>query len=202
MISMYIGSGDVHALMTGKNTKSFQKLLQRFVSNEVPYYNAKASPIDALRTGAILEERYGLILPDDYYCQVKVQSKEMDVFRASLDYSKMSNGKVVSFEEVKTMSFTDFLDLEEYRNNKNPIEFIKKEFKSYWNQVQEQLYCSELDMATLTFISVYSYNDEDNYVRDIQENEIIKFAIPRCEKTIKSIKDKGKMFQDIKDYFK
>ena len=47
--TMYIGSGDVHALMSGKNTKSHIALMQRFVSGIKPYYNAFASPIDALR---------------------------------------------------------------------------------------------------------------------------------------------------------
>ncbi|EXZ16759.1 hypothetical protein M067_4894, partial [Bacteroides fragilis str. J-143-4] len=39
--TMYIGSGDVHALLSGKNTKSHISLMQRFVSGEKPYYNAK-----------------------------------------------------------------------------------------------------------------------------------------------------------------
>ena len=41
--TMYIGSGDVHALMSGKNTKSHIALMQRFVSGIKPYYNAFAS---------------------------------------------------------------------------------------------------------------------------------------------------------------
>ena len=69
----YIGSGDVHALMMGKDTKGHLALMQRFVSDVIPYYNAKASPIDALRTGAILEDRYFLTLPDGYFCQYVVR---------------------------------------------------------------------------------------------------------------------------------
>ena len=69
MKSMYIGSGDVHALLMGRNTDGHQKLLRRFVSGEKPRYNAKASPIDALRTGAILEERYFITLGENFYSQ-------------------------------------------------------------------------------------------------------------------------------------
>ena len=76
MISNYIGSGETPALLSGLGTKSFAKLLQRFVSDEVPVFNSKASPIDAMRTGAILEERYILILPDDYYPQVGYSQKK------------------------------------------------------------------------------------------------------------------------------
>lgn len=56
--TMYIGSGDVHALMSGKNTKSHIALMQRFVSGIKPYYNAFASPIDALRTGAQVSSHF------------------------------------------------------------------------------------------------------------------------------------------------
>ena len=61
--TMYIGSGDIHSLMAGKDSKAHISLMQRFVSGIKPFYNAKASPIDALRTGAILEDRYLLFLP-------------------------------------------------------------------------------------------------------------------------------------------
>ena len=75
MLSTYIGSGDVSSMMAGKDTKAYLSLMQRFVSNEIPYYNAKESPIDALRTGAILEERFFLTLDDSWFCQYFVQSK-------------------------------------------------------------------------------------------------------------------------------
>ena len=103
MISMYIGSGDVAALLAGMDTQTHQKLLQRFVSGEKPYYNAKASPIDALRTGAILEDRYLLTLPDNFFAQYVVVSKEMDVFKSSLDFAKIENGEVVDFDELKSV---------------------------------------------------------------------------------------------------
>jgi len=201
MDSMYIGSGDVSSLMAGKKTKSFAKLLQRFVSGETPYYYAKASPIDALRTGAILEERYGLILDDDYYPQVRATSKEMDVFKCSLDFAKLSNAKIVDFEELKTCSFNDFLSFEPFREDPDSgIPFIKKRYKKYYNQVQEQLFCTELDSATITFLVVYSYDDEENYLRDIKPNEFIKFRIHRDENVISEIKKRGSIFQELKDY--
>ena len=61
MKTMYIGSGDIKSLMSGKSTQAHLSLLRRFVSDVKPFYNAKASPIDACRIGAILEDRYLLI---------------------------------------------------------------------------------------------------------------------------------------------
>ena len=87
MNSMYIGSGDIHALMSGKDTASHLSLLRRFVSGVKPYYNAKASPIDALRTWAILEDRYLLTLPENYFTQFVVVSEEMNVFKCSVDFA-------------------------------------------------------------------------------------------------------------------
>lgn len=79
MNTMYIGSGDTTALLAGLNTETHYKLLRRFVSGVKPYYNARASPIDALRTGAILEERYLLTLPDNYYAQYLARCEELDL---------------------------------------------------------------------------------------------------------------------------
>ena len=109
--SMYIGSGDVAALLMGKNTKTHQALLKRFVSGVIPYYNALASPIDQLRTGAILEERMLLQLPDDYFAQYKIVCQEMDVFKASLDFAKISEGQIVEFIEMKTIWWEEFGEL-------------------------------------------------------------------------------------------
>jgi hypothetical protein len=64
-MNLTIGSGDVAALMAGKDTKTFGDLMRKFVDENKPYYNALASPIDALRTGAILEKNYLLTLYDD-----------------------------------------------------------------------------------------------------------------------------------------
>lgn len=203
MKSMYIGSGDIDDLLAGKKTAAFRKLLKRFVSNEIPYYNAFASPIDACRIGAILEERYYKILPEGYYSQCKVISPEMDVLLAHLDFALLNGGKVVDFEEVKSVYFNDFLILQRLKNStyEEYIEYIKKVYKRYYRQVQEQLYCSGLEKATLTFIAVYSYSDEENYSRDIQENEILKFQIHRDENVISEIKERASIFQTIKDFY-
>ncbi len=203
MKTMYIGSGDVSALMSGLKTKSHAKLLKRFVSDSKPYYNAKASPIDALRTGAILEDRYALITPVDYYPQVVVTSDEMDVFKCSLDFAKIKDSVVVDFDELKTCSFMDFLNIEPFRNNpKDGLQYIKKKYKKYYEQVQQQLYCTELDSANMVFLVVYSYDDEVNYNRNIKPTEIITFRIQRDDVVIKKIKQRGVIFQNIKDFYR
>ena len=202
MKSMYIGSGDVAALLAGLQTKTHQKLLKRFVSNEKPYYNAKASPIDALRTGAIIEDRYGLLLPDDYYPQYKAVCEIQDVLTCSLDFAKLEKGNIVDFQELKSCSFNDFLEFENYRNDsKKGIDYIKKRYKSNYNQIQEQLLCTGLDSAELVFVAVYTYEDEVNYNRDIKENEIIKFRIKKDQDVIVKIIDRSNIFQTIKDAY-
>lgn len=108
--TMYIGSGDITALLSDIHSSSYAKLLQRFVSGEKPHYNALASPIDALRTGAILEDVYGKTLPFCYVSQYKVQSIEMDVFKASLDFAEIDDGKLKAFIELKTVSFDEYFD--------------------------------------------------------------------------------------------
>lgn len=202
MKSMYIGSGDTASLLAGLSTKSHHKLLRRFVSDQKPYYNAKASPIDALRTGSIIEERYGLILPDDYYPQVKAKCDNPNVLTCSLDFAKMEAGKITNFEEVKSCSFTDFLKFEDFRNDETAgIEFIKKRYKANYNQVQHQLLCTGLDSAFIVFVVVYTYDDEVNYNRDIKDNEVIKFEIKRDSKVIELIRERAKIFQSIKDVY-
>jgi hypothetical protein len=202
MKSMYIGSGDVTFLMAGLKTKSQANLLKRFVSGEIPYYNAKASPIDALRTGAILEDRYQLILSDDYYPQKKEVCSEMDVFKASIDFAKVEGGKTVDFDELKTCSFNDFFNFEEFKNdNSKGVDYIKKKYKNNYRQVQQQLLCSGLDSCNIVFLAVYTYEDEVNYSRNIKTNEYIKFRINRDDEVIKQIKKRGEIFQQIKDYY-
>lgn len=193
---MYIGSGDTTSLLAGLNTKSHAKLLQRFVSDIIPYYNAKNSPIDALRTGAILEDRYFLILPDEYYAQYKSVCEELDVLKSSIDFALLDKGEIVDFEETKTCNFNDFLILQ----NAN-IEYVKNKYKNNYNQVQFQLLCSGLNEASLVFIAVYSYKDEDNYIRDIKENEVVKFRVKRDELVINKIKERGLIYQQIKDAY-
>lgn len=196
--SMYIGSGDVSALLAGLDTESHQKLLRRFVSGEIPYYNAKNSPIDACRTGAILEDRYFQTLDDGWYPQFKVVSNEMDVFRASLDFARLEFGNVVEIQELKCIEFDDFRAL---CDSANKLAYVKKKYKTYYNQVQEQMYCANLDNVTMTFVAVYSYDDDVNNVRDIQENETRKVIINRDEAVISLIKERGKHFQMLKDIY-
>ena len=204
-MNLTIGSGDVAALMAGKNTKTFGDLMRKFVDENKPYYNALASPIDALRTGAILEKNYLLTLDDDYFTQYKVQNNEMDVFVSSLDFAKISGGAVVDFDELKTISLPDFIDLVEplkYLSNSEQIVVIKKKFKKYYEQVQIQLFCSNLDSANLVFLSVDSYVDEVNFNRVIEQKDYAKFRISKDSEIIEKIKEKGIIFQTIKDYFK
>ena len=200
---MYIGSGDVHALMMGKDTKGHLSLLQRFVSDDIPYYNAKASPIDALRTGAILEDRYLQILPDAYFVQYVVRSDEMDVFKCSLDFARINDGRVVDFDELKTISFNDYIDqVQPIRDDNDALlEYLRKKHKAYYYQVQEQLFCTHLDACNLVFLSVLSYDDAENEVRDIKPNEYCRVRVPRDEKAISEIKERGRIFQQLKDYY-
>lgn len=202
--TMYIGSGDVKALMAAKDSLSHIALMQRFVSGVKPHYNAKASPIDALRTGAILEDRYLFTLPEDYYFQYPVTCKEMDVFKCNLDFARVSDGKVVEFEELKSVYFFDFLNMQGLKDNpeEKNVEIVKKAYKAYYYQIQEQLLCTGLDAATLTFLIVNSYDDQENMSREIKPNDIIKIRIPRDNEAISQIKERGQIFQQIKDYYK
>lgn len=204
-MNLTIGSGDISALMAGVNTKTFGDLMRKFVDENKPYYNALSSPIDALRTGAILEQNYLKLLSDDYFIQYKVTNDEMDVFTSSLDFAKINGGKVVDFDELKTIHFTDYISLVQpliAKTEQEQKEAILKTFKKYYNQVQIQLYCSKLDSANLVFLAVDSYNDEENILREIQENEYAKFRIYRDEKVISQIISKGQIFQMIKNFFK
>lgn len=202
-MNLYIGSGDTSALLSGVNTQAYQKLWAKFVSDEVPYYNAKASPIDALRTGAILEERYALTLDDSYFCQAKAICKEMDCLKSSLDFSKIHNGEIIEFEELKCIFFTDYLEFMEFKNDEKALsDYVKKAYKSYYNQIQFQLLCSGLKSAKNVYIPVYSYVDEENYNRDILETEPIKVTIERDDSVISKILEKAKPFQYLKDFIK
>lgn len=200
---MYIGSGDTAALLAAKSSKAHKQLLARFTSDTIPYYNAKASPIDALRTGAILEDRYLLTLPDSYYSQYEVYSRELSVLRATLDFARLDGGKVVDFDELKTCHFNDFLAFEGLKDAdyNTYISYLKKSYRRYYNQVQQQLYCTELQEATLVFLAVYTYEDEENFQRDIQPNECIKFRIKRDESVINQLKERATPFQQLKDYY-
>lgn len=201
--TMYIGSGDIHALMSGKDTKAHISLMQRFVSGVKPYYNAKASPIDALRTGAILEDRYLASLPIWFIPQYVVVSEEMNVFKASLDFAEIKDGKLSDFRELKTVYLNDYIDnIQPIKgDNDKLVDFVKKKHKAYYNQIQEQLYCTNLDSCFLVFLCVNSYNDEENYHRVITEDDITLVRIERDSKVINKIKERGLIFQQIKDCY-
>lgn len=204
-MNLTIGSGDISALMAGINTKTFGDLMRKFVAEDKPYYNALASPIDALRTGAILEQNYLKLLSDDYFIQYKATNEEMDVFTSSLDFAKINGGKVVDFDEMKTINFSDYIGLIHPMiglDEKEQKALILTNFKKNYYQVQIQLFCSKLDSANIVFVTVDSYIDEENLLREIQENEYAKFRIYRDENIIGQIIQKGQIFQTIKNYFK
>ena len=200
-MNMYIGSGDTAALLSGKETQAYQKLWAKFVSNDKPNYNAKASPIDALRTGAILEERYSLTLDDSYFCQVKAVCDRSNVMRSSLDFSQIQEGNIVDFEELKCVFFTDYLEFMEFKDDNDLlVKYIKKEYKNYYNQVQFQLLCTGLSSALNVYVPVYSYLDDENYQRDILESEKLKIRVYRDESVISKIIERAEPFQYVKDH--
>lgn len=199
-MNLRIGSGDTARLLAGKKTKGYLTLWQKFIADNPPYYIAKSSPIDALRTGSILEDRYFLSLPNDFYPQWKVTCDEMNVLGASLDFAKLDNGKVVDFEELKTISFADFIDIiQPLANAPDAVRVLKTKFARYYNQVQHQLLCAGLESASLVFLPVYNYIDEDNYNRKISQDEVVKFRIFRDAEVINLIKERAMPFQVVKD---
>jgi len=127
----------------------------------------------------------------------------MDVFKCSLDFAHLEGGKVVDFDELKTLSFNDYIEQVEPLKGDNDalLAYLRKKHKAYYYQVQEQLFCTHLDSANLVFLSVTSYDDEENRQRDIKPNEYCKIRVPRDENAISEIKERGKLFQQIKDYF-
>lgn len=194
MKDLYIGSGDVKELLSGKQTKGYHNLMTKFISNDRGHYNALLSPIDALRTGAILEERYNELLDINWYDQVKVTCKEFDVLKCSLDFAKLSKGNVIEFEELKTCNFDEFINISD-------LEYVQKKFKNNYNQVQFQLLCTGLDQATIVFMCVYSYEDDENWIRTIEEKDIKKFTIKRDKMVISKIMERATIFQTIKNNF-
>ncbi len=204
-MNLYIGSGDIKSILMGIDTKGYQDFVRKFVSDEKPNYNSFASPIDALRTGAILEQRYLLTLGNDYFCQWKETFAEMDVFTSSIDFAKIENGKIVDFDELKTIWLTDYLDIIQplsVLEQKDYLVVLKKKFKQNYEQIQAQMMCAGLQSANLVFLSVDSYDDEYNFSREIKESEYCKFRIPRDETVIEKIKSRGQIFQTIKNNFK
>jgi len=200
-----IGSGYTNKLLSGKKTKGFAELLRLFVSENKPYWNSFASPIDALRTGAILESRYHEVLTEEYYSQWKETCKEFDCLTASIDFAKLYKGKIVDFDELKTMNFTDYIDIilpMKLLKSEDVLKMLKSKFKNNYNQLQFQLLCSGLKSANLVFLSVESYNDEENEKRIIKETDFVKFKVNRDEFVISKIKERAAIFQQIKDAIK
>ena len=200
MINSFIGSGDCSALLAGKNTKTHIDLLTKFVSGLKPYYNAVASPIDALRIGQILENKYESQRGVEWYSQYKAICKEMNVLKSSLDFAKLEKGKVIDFEEMKTVNFSDYLSFLSL-DDEEKLNHVKKSYKSNYRQVQFQLLCTGLNQATLMFVPVYSYDDEENLNRTIKESEIIRINIKRDNEVIELIKERSKPFQELKDFY-
>lgn len=203
MKSMYIGSGDIVALMSGITTETHRKLLRRFVSDEIPHYNAKKSPIDAFRAGAILEDRFYLSLGDNYLPQYKIINPQMDVCKATLDFAVVEHNKVTDFIELKTAFANDYLDINMYRNasEEEYLQFILKHYKHNYEQVQYQMFCSELNSCTLCYLEVQTYDDEENFKREITPDEYTPFIIHRNENVINKIKERACIFQEIKNYY-
>ncbi len=200
--TMYIGSGDIYALLSGKNTKSHQALMQRFVSGIKPYYNALMSPVDVLRTGMILKDRYLLTIPESGIIKYSVCSTEMNVFRCTIDHAIIKKDVVVDFDKLRTVNQSDYLNLIRIKEDKKYLlSYVRKKYRSYYNQVQEQLYCAGLDSCNLVFLSVTSYDDEMNKKRNIQPGDFFTLRIYRDEDIVSAIKERGKVFQQIKDYY-
>lgn len=204
MISHYVSSGDVPKLLMGKHTDGHRQLWQRFWSNQIPNYNAKHSPIDAFRIGAILEERFYLTLPDDYIPQKKVYCLGMDVCRSTLDFTKVVSNRVVDFIEMKTCFFTDFLKFQPYKNAayEDYVAYLKLNYKNNYNQCQFQMMCADISECVLQFVEVKNYDDKQNYERTIQPEECIGFRLKRDDEVIEFITERVMPFQQIKDIYK
>lgn len=145
-----------------------------------------------------------MVLDDSWFYQYHVQSDEMDVFKATLDFAKLEAGEVVDFIELKTISFNDYItQIEPIKDDNNAlVQFLQKKHRAYYNQVQEQLYCSRLERAHLAFLSVTSYDDEENKLRVIKPNEYTMVEIERDDEIIDIIRERGHIFQLIKDELK
>ena len=202
-MKLSIGSGDVKSIMMGKKTKGYQDFLRSFVSDEIQIYNSYASPIDALRTGKILEDRFAEHV-EGYFLDVKVRSKVYDVMAASLDFGKFEGGKVVDFIELKTMWLSDYLEFISplKGDNEGLVAWFKKEAKGYYNQVQHQLYVSELEECNVCYLSVQSYDDDFNNKYVITENDYAMFRVKRDQEVIDKILKEVEFFQKIKNHFK
>jgi hypothetical protein len=187
-----IGSGDVNVLIAkNKTTKTYKGFIEKFFGITTIIYNAYASPIDHFRVGQILEDRYYEYLSDDWYTQVKTTNEDCPVLVSTLDFARLEQGKVVEFEECKTINFLDFIAIGEDYD-------IKKKKRPAYNQVQHQLYTSKLDFCTVVFICVYDYDDEHNRNRVIEDKDIKKFEVYRDEEVITQILEQAQPFNQFK----
>lgn len=203
-MKLSIGSGDCKSIMMGKKTNGYQEFLRKFVSDDIQVYNSYASPIDALRTGKILEDRFALTLEEGWFVDVKVRSNAFDVMAASLDFGKMDEGKLVDFIEMKTMWLTDYLDFVSpiKGDNASLVQWFKKSAKTYYEQVQWQLYVSELESCQVCYLAVQSYDDDFNNKYVITENDYAMFRVKRDQDVIDKILKEVEFFQKIKNHFK
>jgi hypothetical protein len=203
-MKLSIGSGDCKSIMMGKKTKGYQDFVRKFVSDDIQIYNSYSSPIDALRTGKILEDRFALTLDECWFVDVKVKSDKFDVMAASLDFGKMDGGKLVDFVEMKTMWLTDYLDFISPIKGENDklVAWFKKSAKTYYEQVQWQIFVSGLESCQVCYLAVQSYDDEFNYKYEITENDYTLFRVERDQDTIDKILKEVEFFQTIKNHFK
>ncbi len=204
-MSLVIGSGDIPKLIMGRNTKGYRDLWQKFISTNPPHYNSFASPIDALRTGAILERAYLDYVGEDYFFQVKQTCSSNSVLTVSLDFAKFDKGNVCDFDELKTMFLPDYINIIKpllSLNQEDQQEFIKRKFKNNYFQIQSQLLACNLSEANMVFLSVESYEDEVNKSRIIQHKDVCKFRIKADLEAIEIIENRLEIFQSVKDDFR
>lgn len=197
MAFLTLSSSDAPVLLSGMETQGYRKLLRKFSGELQPEYNSLASPIDALRTGSIIEQRYLLSTPINYFSQYFAQSKEMDVFTAHIDFAIMEGGKIVDHEEVKSVEFSDFIKL---KSVDDPEPYILKSYKNNYIQLQQQLICTGNDSGQLVFICVHSYDDAENYSRIIVDKDIVRFRINRNEEMIDNLMRRARPFQYFRDW--
>lgn len=194
---MRIGSGNVKDLLQDTKTKGFKNLLIDFIKDEPQYRNALNSPIQQFRTGVILEEVMYKSMPDNYMAQVRVQSKEYDIMTCTLDFALLDKGKITYFVEMKTLNFDSFISL---FSATNKLDYVKKHYKSYYNQVQEQMLVTGLKTCTIMFVVVLSDDDNDNWNRVFKKGEKLDVVIPFDKKVGDKIIERIKFFQQIKDF--
>lgn len=76
--------------------------------------------------------------------------------RLHLDFAKLSKGKVCDFDELKSISLNDYMDLMPYKDDYDErLKYIKKRYKHYYNQVQEQLMCRHRKSQFGFSVSIY-----------------------------------------------